>query len=128
MARKIRVEYSGAIYHVLNRGDRREPIFKDDLDRYRFLETLGQACAKTSWVVHAYCLMDNHFHVVIETPRGNLVSGMKWFLGGRAWNGVGVWVMRNFARNCWREWNPKWDGITVGQSDRRRPKPRPSGC
>ena len=55
MARKIRVEYSGAVYHVLNRGDRREPIFKDDLDRHRFLETLGQACAsaRTSWAVHA---------------------------------------------------------------------------
>jgi REP element-mobilizing transposase RayT len=65
----------------MNRGDRREPIFKDDLDRHRFLLTLGQACDKTSWQVHAYCLMENHFHLVLETPLANLVAGMKWFLG-----------------------------------------------
>ena len=51
MARKLRVQYPGAIYHVMNRGDRRESIFKDDLDRERFLATLGEACAKTSWQV-----------------------------------------------------------------------------
>ena len=81
MARKLRVQYPGAIYHVMNRGDRREPIFKDDADRQRFLETLGEACIKTGWQVHAYCLMPNHFHLVVETPQGNLVAGMKWFLG-----------------------------------------------
>lgn len=81
MARKLRVQYPGAIYHLLNRGDRREPIFKDDVDRRRFLETLAEACAKTGWQVHAYCLMTNHFHLVVETPQANLVAGMKWFLG-----------------------------------------------
>ena len=81
MARKIRIEYPGAIYHVMNRGDRREAIFKDDTDRRLFLETLGEACAKTGWVVHAYCLMGNHFHLVLETPLANLVAGMKWLLG-----------------------------------------------
>src|SRR5580765_2000118 len=81
MARKLRAEYPGAIYHLMNRGDRREPIFKDDEDRQRFLGTLGEACVKTGWQVHAYCLMSNHFHLVIETPQANLVRGMKWFLG-----------------------------------------------
>jgi putative transposase len=81
MSRKLRVEYPGAIYHVMNRGDRREPIFKDDADRELFLETLGQTCAKTGWQVHAYCLMPNHFHLVVETPQANLVAGMKWLLG-----------------------------------------------
>ena len=81
MARKLRVEYPGAIYHLMNRGDRREPIFRDDQDRERFLTTLGQTCAKTDWQVHAFCLMPNHFHLVVETPRANLVAGMKWFLG-----------------------------------------------
>src|ERR1017187_3800662 len=81
MARKLRVQYPGAIYHVINRGDRREPIFKDDQDHRRFLETLGEACGKTGWQVHAYCLMLNHFHLVLETPNANLVAGMKWFLG-----------------------------------------------
>ena len=81
MARKLRVEYPGAIYHVMNRGDRREPIFDDDADRRRFLETLAETCGKTGWQVHAYCLMPNHFHLVIETPQANLVAGMKWLLG-----------------------------------------------
>jgi REP element-mobilizing transposase RayT len=65
----------------MNRGDRREPIFKDDFDRVRFLEALGQACEKTGWQVHAFCLMRNHFHLVVETPQPNLVAGMKWLLG-----------------------------------------------
>ena len=81
MARQLRVEYPGAIYHVLNRGDRREEIFKDDQDRERFLATLGETCVKTGWQVHALCLLGNHFHLVVETPQGNLVAGMKWFLG-----------------------------------------------
>jgi REP element-mobilizing transposase RayT len=81
MARKLRVQYPGAIYHVMNRGDRREPIFQDDLDRRRWVETLEECCAKTDWQVHAYCLMSNHFHLVFETPKANLVAGMKWFLG-----------------------------------------------
>src|SRR5437773_9052147 len=81
MPRQLRIEYEGAIYHVLNRGDRREPIFKEDQDRELFLATLGEVCAKTDWQVHAYCLMGNHFHLVVETPAGNLVAGMKWFLG-----------------------------------------------
>jgi putative transposase len=81
MARKLRVEYPGAIYHVMSRGDRREPIFKDDRDREAFLATLAEACGKTGWEVHALCLMGNHFHLVVETPQGNLVTGMKWLLG-----------------------------------------------
>jgi len=81
MARRLRVEYPGAVYHVMNRGDRRELIFQDDADRQRFLETLGEVCAKTGWQVDAFCLMGNHFHLVLETPQPNLVAGMKWFLG-----------------------------------------------
>jgi REP element-mobilizing transposase RayT len=80
MPRQLRIEYPGAIYHVMNRGDRREPIFHDDFDRQRFLATLGEACVKTNWQVHAYCLMNNHFHLVVETPEANLVAGMRWFL------------------------------------------------
>ena len=58
MARKLRIQYPGAIYHVMNRGDRREAIFADDADRERLLETLSEACQKTGWQVHAYCLLD----------------------------------------------------------------------
>jgi len=81
MPRKLRIQYPGAVYHVMNRGDRREDIFADDKDREKFLETLGQTCEKTRWQVHGYCLMSNHFHLVVETPQRNLVAGMKWFLG-----------------------------------------------
>jgi REP element-mobilizing transposase RayT len=81
MPRKLRIEYPDAIYQVMNRGDHREDIFLDDEDRRLFLSTLEGACQKTEWQVHAYCLMRNHFHLVIETPQANLVAGMKWRLG-----------------------------------------------
>ncbi|HEY2952847.1 MAG TPA: transposase, partial [Verrucomicrobiae bacterium] len=71
----------GGIYHVMNRGDRQEEIFLDDDDRELFLKTLGEACTKTDWQVHAHCLMSNHFHLVMETPKANLSLGMQWFLG-----------------------------------------------
>ncbi len=80
MPRQIRIEYPGAIYHVLSRGDRREPIFLDDGDCHDFIKTLGEACLKTGFEIHAFCLMKNHFHLVVETPEGNLVAGMRWLL------------------------------------------------
>lgn len=81
MPRCLRIEYEGAIYHVMNRGDRREAIVQGDEDRRLFVETMGEACLKCGWEIHAWCLMSNHFHLVVETPHGNLVTGMKWFLG-----------------------------------------------
>jgi putative transposase len=81
MPRPLRIEYQGALYHVISRGDQREPIFLDDQDKSQFLNTLGKACLKTGWQVHAYCLMTNHFHQVLETPQANLAVGMKWLLG-----------------------------------------------
>ncbi len=81
MPRHLRIEYPGAIYHAMNRGDRREDIFRDEEDRHRFLATLGEACQNPLARVHAYCLMRNHFHLVVETPAANLVAGMKWLLG-----------------------------------------------
>jgi REP element-mobilizing transposase RayT len=88
MPRPLRIEYAGAIYHVMSRGDRREMIFLDDDDRRSFLQTLGQACGKTGWQIHAYVLMGNHFHFVLETPQPNLCAGMKWLLGifTQRWN------------------------------------------
>ena len=79
MPRKARVEFPGALYHVLDRGDRREAIFRDDADRQRFLETLGEVCARTGWRLHADVLMGNHDHWLLETPEPNLVAGMRWF-------------------------------------------------
>ena len=81
MPRPPRIEFENAVYHLVNRSNRGEPVFKDDADRTRFLETLGIACAKTGWKVFAYSLMPDHFHLVLQTPQSNLVTGMKWFLG-----------------------------------------------
>ena len=65
----------------MNRGDQRGMIFMDDADRQRFVDTLGEVCAKTGWQVHAYVLMPNHFYWVVETPQPNLVAGMKMVAG-----------------------------------------------
>lgn len=81
MARPLRIEYPGATYHVMARGNHGQPIFQDDRDRQRFLQTLGEACAKTGWRIHAFVLMGNHYHLLVETPEGNLVTGMKWLQG-----------------------------------------------
>ena len=81
MPRPLRIEYQGARYHVLSRGDRREDIVFDDEDRRRFVATLGEGAARANWQVHAFCLMGNHFHLVIETPEPTLIRGMQWMLG-----------------------------------------------
>jgi len=79
MARKIRIQYAGAIYHVMSRGDQYEPIFLGDQDRRIFLKTLGEVCERTGWIIHSYVLMKNHYHWLLETPEPNLVDGMRWF-------------------------------------------------
>lgn len=81
MPRPLRIEYPGACYHLMSRGDRRENIFGDEKDRTRFVKMVGQVCAKNGWEVHAYCLMSNHFHIVVETAQPNLSLGMRWLLG-----------------------------------------------
>jgi putative transposase len=81
MARPLRIEYDGALYHVTSRGNERKAIFKDDTDRELFLSTLAQVTERFHWTCHAYCLMDNHYHLVIETPDGNLSKGMRQLNG-----------------------------------------------
>lgn len=81
MARKPRVEYAGAVYHVMNRGDRGGKVFKDKLDYDLFLTATREVCERAGWRIHAWVLMGNHFHWLLETPAANLLSGMKWFLG-----------------------------------------------
>ena len=78
MARKPRVQFDGAFYHVTARGNERDAIFRDDRDRTRFLETLGQACERHGLVVHGYCLMPNDYHLLVQTPRGNLSQAVGW--------------------------------------------------
>src|SRR3990172_5486818 len=81
MARPLRVEFDGATYHVTSRGNAREDIFDDDGDRKAFLECLGKVVDRFNWLCHAYCLMDNHYHLVIETPEANLSNGMRQLNG-----------------------------------------------
>lgn len=81
MTRPLRLEFPNALYHVTSRGDRREDIFEDDDDRVRFLEILGAVVLDHNWLCHGYCLMDNHYHLVIETPDGNLSKGMRQLNG-----------------------------------------------
>jgi REP element-mobilizing transposase RayT len=74
------MEYPGAIYHVMSRANGKGNIVETDVDRHDFVKTLAEACEKTGFQVHAYCLMRNHFHLVVETPNANLVVGMRWLL------------------------------------------------
>src|SRR5665647_33446 len=90
MARKIRIEYAGAAYHVMARGNQGRHIYADDRDRKLWLETLGEACAKTGWHIHAWVMMNNHYHLLLETPEANLVAGMKWLQGTYTHNVVAV--------------------------------------
>ena len=77
MARPLRLEFAGACYHVTARGDRQEPIFEDDGDRITFLDLLAKEVLQQGWVLYAFCLMDNHYHLLLETPEPNLVQGMR---------------------------------------------------
>jgi len=81
MARPLRLEFAGALYHVTSRGDRREAIYLTDEDRNAYLETLSKVCERYNWLVHAYCLMDNHYHLLVETPDSNLSKGMRQLNG-----------------------------------------------
>jgi REP element-mobilizing transposase RayT len=81
MARPLRIEFAGALYHVTARGDRREPIYDEDEDRRAYLDILGDVVEQFDWRCHAYCLMDNHYHLVVETPEGNLSKGMRQLNG-----------------------------------------------
>src|SRR5437773_8907894 len=77
MARPLRLEYPGAVDHVMARGLERSSIFRNDRDRRKFLDLLGKIRAEEGWVVHGYCLMGNHYHLFLETPRGALSEGMR---------------------------------------------------
>ncbi|MBU0621768.1 MAG: transposase [Gammaproteobacteria bacterium] len=76
MSRPLRIEFAGALYHVTSRGDGQEDIYLDDADRALFLEVLEEVGERFNWTPHAYCLMSNHYHLLLETPDGNLAKGM----------------------------------------------------
>lgn len=81
MTRPLRIEYAGAVYHITSRGNEKKAVFKDDTDRTNFLNTLQHVNKRYNWLCHAYCLMDNHYHLLIETPDGNLSLGMRQLNG-----------------------------------------------
>jgi len=88
MARPIRFEYAGATYHVMARGDGGKRIFLDEEDAKGFFFRLAEVCERCGWKVHAYVLMSNHFHLLLETPEPNLVDGMRYLMGtfSQGWN------------------------------------------
>ncbi len=79
MPRKLRLEFPGACYHVINRGNYRAHVFAAEKTRLAFEACLFEACAKSGWVLHAFVVMGNHYHLALETPQGNLVAGMQWW-------------------------------------------------
>ena len=81
MARPLRIEFPGALYHITSRGDKKGAIYLSDENRVQFLSILKDVCNRFNWVVHAYCLMDNHYHLLIETPESNLSLGMRQLNG-----------------------------------------------
>lgn len=81
MSRPIRIEYAGALYHITSRGNERKAIFREESDFDIYLEVLSQVCERFNWVIHAYCLMTNHYHLLVETPDANLSKGMRQLNG-----------------------------------------------
>ena len=81
MARPIRLEFPGELYHIASRGDRRDDIYEIDADRKSFQSLFENVCADNNWVCHGYCLMSNHYHLLVETPDGNLSRGMQQLNG-----------------------------------------------
>lgn len=107
MARPLRIEFQGALYHVTARGDRREPIYEDGEDREVFLSTLAAVIRDMNWLCHGYCLMTNHYHLLIETPDGNLSKGM------RQLNGVFTQASNRRHRRCGHLFQGRFKGILV---------------
>ena len=100
MARPLRIEFEGALYHVMARGNARMDIFMDDDDRQAFVANLGRVCKRFDWRVWAWCLMDNHYHLLIETLRPTLARGMRevngvYTQGFNRRHGRGSWAMRS---------------------------------
>ena len=81
MSRPLRIEYAGALYHVTSRGNERKAIYLEKADFERFLEVLDEVCERFNWVVHSWCLMNNHYHLLLETPDANLSVGMRQLNG-----------------------------------------------
>lgn len=111
MARPLRLEFAGALYHVTSRGNRRELIYETDEDRHAFLAVLDDVDETSNWVCHAYCLMGNHYHLLIETPDGNLSKGM------RQLNGVYTQIFNRRHRRVGHVFQGRYKAILVDKDD-----------
>jgi REP element-mobilizing transposase RayT len=107
MARPLRLEHPGAVWHVTSRGNNREDIYRSEEDHLKFLSIFAEAVRRFSWIVHAYTLMTNHFHLVIETPEPTLSRGMKWMNGKYA-----QWFNRKYQR-CGHLFQGRFKGFLV---------------
>src|SRR3954469_19092121 len=94
MPRRLRIEFEGAIYHVMARGDARQKIVRDDADRQRLVQGLEQTVVRCGWELLCYVIMGNHLHLLLRTPRPNLATGMQTFLSGYA-----LWAGRRRLRS-----------------------------
>ena len=107
MTRPLRLEFEGALYHVTSRGDRRENIYETDEDRQGFISLLAKGCETYNWTCHAYCLMNNHYHLLIETPEANLSKGM------RQLNGVYTQRFNRRNRRCGHVFQGRYKSILI---------------
>ncbi len=107
MTRPLRIEFAGALYHVTSRGNQREAIYLDESDKLLFLDVLGDVCERFNWLLHAYCLMPNHYHLLVETPDGNLSKGM------RQLNGVYTQRFNRKQRRVGHVFQGRFKGILV---------------
>ncbi len=107
MARPLRIEFAGALYHLTARGNERRAVFFTEEDREAFLETLSKVCERFNWLCHAYCLMTNHYHLLIETVDGNLSRGM------RQVNGVYTQYINRTHRRVGHLFQGRFTGILV---------------
>jgi putative transposase len=90
MARPLRIEYDGALYHLTSRGNEQKPIFRDDADRKLFSILFSRVTQRLHWLCHAYCLMNNHYHLLIETPDGNLLKGVRQLMASPQCRNVSI--------------------------------------
>lgn len=107
MTRPVRIEFPGALYHVVSRGHRQEPIYEDDTDRETFLEVLAEAVERFNWRCFAYCLMSNHYHLLVQTPEANLSAGMRYV------NGVYTQASNRRHRRVGHVFQGRYRGILV---------------